>query len=128
LHVMVDRQMSLEEAHKVSEIIESKIKQSLPEIENITIHLEPYIAIPKDLKGHKTSDEKIIQLLKGHPEVKRVGRIVTLNFDELLKIDINCSFDKNLSIEKVHDLTSQIEQNIRNYFKNSVITIHPEPY
>ncbi len=128
LHVMVDRQMSLEEAHKVSEIIENKIRQSLPEIENITIHLEPYITIPKDLKGHKTSDEKIIQLLKEHPEVKKIGRIVTLNFNELLKIDINCSFDKDLPIEKVHDLTSQIEQNIRNYFKNSVITIHPEPF
>lgn len=129
LHVMVDRQMSLEEAHKISEIIEDKIKQSLPEIEHITIHLEPYITIPKDLKTEpKTSDEKIIQILKEHPEVKKIGSIVTLKFDELLKIDINCSFDKNLSIEKVHDLTSQIEQNIRNYFKNSVITIHPEPF
>jgi len=128
LHVMVDRQMSLDDAHKISEVIENKIRQSLPEIENITIHLEPYITIPRDLKGHKTSDEKIIQLLKDHTEVREVGRIVILNFDELLKIDINCSFDKTLSIEKVHEITSQIEQNIRNYFKNSVITIHPEPF
>lgn len=128
LHVMVDRQMSLEEAHKISEIIEDKIKQSLEEVEYITIHLEPYITIPKNLEGHKTSDEKIIQILKQHPEIKKIGRIVTLNFDKLLKIDINCSFDKNLSIEKVHDLTSQIEQDIRNYFKDSVITIHPEPF
>jgi cation diffusion facilitator family transporter len=128
LHVMVDRQMSLEDAHKVSEIIEEKIRQSLQEIEHITIHLEPYITMPKDLKEHKTSDEKIIELLKEHHEVKKIGRIVTLNFDEILKIDIDCSFDKNLSIEKVHDLTSEIEQNIRRYFKNSVITIHPEPF
>jgi divalent metal cation (Fe/Co/Zn/Cd) transporter len=67
-------------------------------------------------------------MLKEHPEVKKIGRIVTLNFDEVLKIDINCSFDRDLSIEKVHDLTSQIEKDIRNYFKNSVITIHPEPF
>jgi cation diffusion facilitator family transporter len=128
LHVMVDRQMSLEDAHRISEIIEEKIKQSLQEIEHITIHLEPYITIPRDLKGYKTSDEKIIQILKQHLEVKKIGRIVTLNFGELLKIDINCSFDKSLSIEEVHDLTSQIEQDLRNYFKNSVITIHPEPF
>lgn len=129
LHVLVDRQMSLQEAHNISEIIENKIKESLPEIENITIHLEPFITIPTDLKTEpKTSDEKIIQMLKEHPEVKKIGRIVTLNFDEVLKIDINCSFDRDLSIEKVHDLTSQIEKDIRNYFKNSVITIHPEPF
>lgn len=129
LHVMVDRDMSLEGAHKISEIIEDKIKHDLPEIENITIHLEPYVTIPKDLKTKpKTSDEKILQLLGEHPEVKKIGRIVTLNFGEILKIDIDCSFDKDLSIEKVHDLTSQIEKDIRTHFKNSVITIHPEPF
>ena len=74
------------------------------------------------------SSQKIIQLLKEHAEVKKIGSIVTLNFEDLLKIDIDCSFDKDLSIEKVHDLTSKIEQNIRSHFKNSVITIHPEPY
>lgn len=128
LHAMVDRQMSLDEAHHISEIIEEKIRKAMPEIEHITIHLEPHIEIPKNLKSRSTNDEKILELLKEHPQVKKVGTIVTLNFDELVKIDIDCSFDKDLSIERVHDLTSQIEQNIRNHFKNSVITIHPEPY
>ncbi len=128
LHAMVDRQMSLDEAHHISEIIEEKIRKEMPEIEHITIHLEPHIEIPKNLKSRSTNDEKILELLKEHPQVKKVGTIVTLNFDELVKIDIDCSFDKDLSIEMVHDLTSQIEQNIRNHFKNSVITIHPEPY
>ena len=128
LHAMVDRQMSLDQAHRISEIIEEKIRKDMPEIEHITIHLEPHIEIPKNLKSRSTNDEKILDILKEHPQVKKVGTIVTLNFDELVKIDIDCSFDKDLSIEMVHDLTSQIEQNIRNHFKNSVITIHPEPY
>ena len=128
LHVMVDREMSLDEAHRISEIIEDKIKQSLKEVEHTTIHLEPYIAIPEDLKGYKTSDEKITRLIRMYPEVKKIGRIVTLSFDTMSKIDINCSFDKSLSIEKVHDIISKIEQDIRGNFKNSVITIHPEPF
>ncbi|NOS62881.1 MAG: cation transporter, partial [Nitrosarchaeum sp.] len=41
--------------------------------------------------------------------------------------DIDCSFDKESSIEKVHDLTSEIEHVIRTQIKNAVITIHPEP-
>jgi divalent metal cation (Fe/Co/Zn/Cd) transporter len=73
------------------------------------------------------ADEKIIQLLRGHHEVKKIGDIVTLNFGDIVKIDINCSFDKDLSIEKVHDLTSQIEHDIRGHFASSIITIHPEP-
>ena len=62
-----------------------------------------------------------------YPEIKKIGRIVSLNFENILKIDIDCSFDKELSIEKVHDLTSEIEHIIREEIKNAVITIHPEP-
>ncbi|MDC8438047.1 MAG: cation-efflux pump, partial [Candidatus Nitrosotenuis sp.] len=129
LHVMVDRQMTLEDAHNLADAIEYKIRDAMPEIENITIHLEPHIAIPTDLKSEpKTTDEEIIAILKEHPEVKKIGRIVTLNFEDLKKIDINCSFERGLTIERVHDITSQIEHSIRGRFKNSVITIHPEPF
>lgn len=127
LHVMVDRTMNLEQAHRISEIIEENIRTQIPQIEHITIHLEPYIAIPKDQKTYKMTDEQIIHLLKQRSEVKKIGTIVTLNFGQLVKIDISCSFDKQLSIEKVHDITSQIEHAIRDRFENSVITIHPEP-
>jgi len=128
LHVMVDRNMRLEDAHKLSDQIEERIHQQEPGIQGITIHLEPHIEIPRDLTEYKTSDEKVMALLREHKGVRKVGRIVTLKFDDLLKIDIDCSFDKDLPIERVHDLTSQIEQDVRNHFKNSVITIHPEPF
>ncbi len=37
LHVMVDRQMSLDDAHGISEIIENRIRQVMPETGHITI-------------------------------------------------------------------------------------------
>ena len=129
LHVMVNREMNLEQAHKISETIEEKIFKSIPDINHVTIHLEPHIAIPTTLKSdYRKTDQKILALLKEYDEIKKIGNIVTLYFDDLLKIDIDCSFDKDLSIENVHDLTSQIEQRIRSHFKNSVITIQPEPF
>lgn len=129
LHVMVSREMNLEQAHKISEEIEQKIFTTIPDINHVTIHLEPHIAIPTTLKSdYKKTDQKILEILKEYGEIKKIGNIVTLYFDDLLKIDIDCSFDKDLPIESVHDLTSQIEQKIRGQFKNSVITIHPEPF
>ena len=59
--------------------------------------------------------------------MQKIGRIISLNFENILKIDIDCSFDKELSIEKVHDLTSEIEHVIRTEIQDAVITIHPEP-
>jgi divalent metal cation (Fe/Co/Zn/Cd) transporter len=39
--VTVDRQLSMEKAHDISDNIEKKIKDSIPEAD-ITIHLEPH--------------------------------------------------------------------------------------
>ena len=128
LHVMVGREKNLDEAHKISEFVEEKIQKSLPEIHHITIHLEPFVTIPEKLKvGGKTTEENIRSLLEEYSEIKKVGRIVILQYKNIQKIDIDCSFDGKLSIEKVHDLTSQIERKIRSQFKNAIITIHPEP-
>ena len=128
LHVMVERGMNLLSAHRISEKIEQKIYENIPEIEHVTIHLEPFLTMPKSLNlEDKITEEKIRKILEKYTEIKRIGRIVSLSFENILKIDIDCSFDGELSIEKVHDLTSEIEQKIRLEVKNSVITIHPEP-
>ncbi len=128
LHVMVDREINLYSAHKISEAIEQKIQENIPEIEHVTIHLEPFLAVPINLNVEdKITEEKIREILKKYPEIKKIGRIISLNFENILKIDIDCSFDKESSIEKVHDLTSEIEHVIRTQIKNAVITIHPEP-
>ncbi|WP_316506192.1 cation diffusion facilitator family transporter [Nitrosopumilus sp.] len=128
LHVMVNREINLQSAHKISEIIEQKIHENMPEIEHATIHLEPFVTVPDKLNVEdKITEEKIKVILEKYPEIKKIGRIVSLNFENILKIDIDCSFDKELSIEKVHDLTSEIEHIIRAKIKNAVITIHPEP-
>jgi len=128
LHVMVDREINLLSAHKISELVEQKIQENIPEIEHATIHLEPFVKIPENFNlEDKVTEEKIKIILEKYPEIKKIGRIISLNFENILKIDIDCSFEKELSIEKVHDLTSEIEHIIRAEIKNSVITIHPEP-
>ena len=128
LHVMVDKEINLSSAHKISEIVEQKIQENIPEITHSTIHLEPFVTVPEKFNVEDTiTEEKIKEVLEKYPEIKKIGRIVSLSFENILKIDIDCSFDKELSIEKVHDLTSKIEHVIRTQIKNAVITIHPEP-
>lgn len=128
LHVMVNREINLDSAHKISEIIEQRIQKEIPEIEHATIHLEPFVTVPENFNlEDKETEREIKSILENYNEIKSIGRIVSLRFENIQKIDIDCSFDKELSIEKVHDLTSEIEQLIRAEIKNSVITIHPEP-
>ena len=129
LHVMVDKEINLYSAHKISEIIEKEIQKNIPGIEHATIHLEPFTKIPENFNAEdKITEQKIKEILEQYSQIKKIGRIVSLSFENILKIDIDCSFDKELSIENVHDLTSEIEHVIRTEIKNVVITIHPEPY
>jgi len=128
LHVMVEREINLSSAHRISEIIEQRIQEQIPEIEHATIHLEPFVTVPENINIEDVeTEEKIKAILEKYSDIKKIGRIVSLKFENILKIDIDCSFNKDLSIEKVHDLTSEIEHIIRIEIKNSVITIHPEP-
>jgi len=128
LHVMVDREVNLYSAHKISEEVEEKIQRNIPAVEHVTIHLEPFVTVPENFNiRDKETEQKIRVILEKYPEIEKIGRIVSLNFENILKIDIDCSFDKELSIEKVHDLTSHIEREIRSEIDNAVITIHPEP-
>jgi cation diffusion facilitator family transporter len=128
LHVMVDRNMSLEDAHRVSDEIESQIKKSVANVNHITIHLEPYISIPNSVPVEDiTIEEQVTKIIKEYSKVKKVGRVITLHLQDIFKVDIDCSFEKNLSIEEVHDIVSEIESKIKNQIKNAIVTIHPEP-
>ena len=127
-HVMVDGNMHLEEAHKISDEIEAQIRNAVANINHITIHLEPYVSIPKSLPVEDLSiEQQITKTIKEYPAVKKIGRVITFQLQDIFKVDIDCSFDGNLSIERVHDIVSEIEYKIKNQIKNAVITIHPEP-
>lgn len=128
LHVLVDRNMSLEEAHKVSDEIEVQIKKSVENINHITVHLEPYVSIPKSVPVEDlTIEEQVANITKEYPSVKKIGRVITFQLQDIFKVDIDCSFDGNLTIEEVHGIISEIEYKIKNQIKNAIVTIHPEP-
>ena len=128
LHVMVDRNMSLEDAHKVSDEIEEQIKKSVDNVNHITIHLEPYVSLPKSIPVEDlTIEEQVTNIIKEYSSVKKIGRVITFQLQNIYKVDIDCSFAGNLTVEQVHDIVSEIENKIKGQVKNAIVTIHPEP-
>jgi divalent metal cation (Fe/Co/Zn/Cd) transporter len=73
LHVMVNKDINLLSAHKISEIIEQKIQENIPEIEHATIHLEPFVTVPKNFNlEDKIVEEEIRTVLEKYPEIKKL--------------------------------------------------------
>ncbi|HYY40825.1 MAG TPA: cation transporter dimerization domain-containing protein, partial [Nitrososphaera sp.] len=131
LHIQVNRSATLAEAHSIANAVEDSIKKQLKDVENITVHLEP---VMPDVNGMEPVADRTIHdsirnaILGSASGVKKVDRIGTYRTAEnILKIDINCAFSSEMTIEQIHERVSEIEKQIRIKYPKSIVTIHAEP-
>lgn len=131
LHVQVDRSASLSDAHSIANAVEESIKLRLHNIENVVVHLEPFI---QDLGVKPLSDKdtynSVMQIVEASPNIGRVGKVALYKTSEdLLKVDVECTFEQGdkSTIEQVHEQVSEIEKKIQAKFPGSIVTIHSEP-
>jgi len=129
LHALVEPQLSIEEAHSIAEKIEENITAQINNIENVTVHIEPYA--PKMRREFKIDDADVLRMIRqivaAHPNIRSVKRVVTYVSEKRRYINIDCSFDKSVSVGAMHNTVSHIEREIKNRFKEAVVTIHAEP-
>lgn len=129
LHVQVDPSLPLEEAHGIADSIEKGIEESVPEVRQVTVHLEP--SMPESAEGTIVDDkyvsEKIRSVIQTYPEVLEVSAITIYSRGDKLHINVHCRFAGDAPISEIHDMISQIEEGVRKNVGNAVVTIHPEP-
>jgi cation diffusion facilitator family transporter len=128
LHAYVEPDLSIEKAHEIAEKIEARVRKQVKDIENVTVHIEPFQASLQ--KGSKTDEaevRKIIHKTAGSlNEALNVKRIVTYVADNKRHINIDCSFTKQISIEEAHDVASVIEEKVKSHFVETIVTVHME--
>jgi cation diffusion facilitator family transporter len=131
LHIQVNRSATLGEAHSIANAVEDSIKKQLGSVENITVHLEPVMpdVVGMEPIADSTMHEFIRNTILGSASgVKKVDRIgIYRTAENILKIDVNCSFSSDMTIEQIHELVSKIEKDIRVKYPGSIVTIHAEP-
>ena len=129
LHVMVDPAMPLEKAHSIAEEIEENLKGKMGYVENVTVHIEPYgVEARREFLVEDAQVERMIrQIVAKHPSIRNVKRVVTYMSEKRRHINIDCAFDKGVSVEAMHHTVSHVEEEIKNRFKEAVVTIHAEP-
>lgn len=138
LHVMVDGSMPLSRAHAMSDAIEESIVSEFPDTGHATVHIEPRAEALAEADegpagaggggaGAGGRDAEIRAIAGAHPRVVRVGRVASFAFKGALKVDVDCAFDGSLPVRDVHDMTAEIERDIRAMFAGALVTVHPEP-
>ncbi|MEM1538175.1 MAG: cation-efflux pump [Candidatus Nezhaarchaeales archaeon] len=129
LHAYVDPKLSVHEAHELAGRIENKLKERIENIENVTVHVEPF---NEKLQRGPALDEKEVQKIiyetvKRLQEISAVERIVTYVADGKRYINIDCCFASQISIEEAHKVASKIENEIKKKFTETIVTVHVEP-
>jgi len=143
LHLEVDEQLSLREAHRRATVLEDEIRQlsslepdSGPRHAVINIHIEP-------LGTHiATGDQAVVEMRDLARDVETFVNDLRQEFHELadchevrvrqverkILVSCHCTMDGNLPITVIHDVTGALEDRVREKFPQIArVTIHPEP-
>jgi len=129
LHAPVDPKISVETAHEIAQNIENRIEERIAEVEDVTVHMEPFS--PKRRKGSMVNEEEISNIIHGvaenYRQAFRVKGIVTYVARKKRYINIDCSFTKQISLKDAHEIASQVEEQLREHFAETTVTVHMEP-
>ena len=128
LHAYVDSKMSVEEAHEIAEKIENRMHTGIKQLENVTVHVEPYGSDVHMTEIDEKELEKIVQ--KVAKDIERnlyVKKVVTYVAEGKRFINMDCCFTKQVSIAEAHEIASRIETEIKERFADAVVTVHMEP-
>jgi len=128
LHAYVNPELSVEEAHKIAETIEQRIRAEIKPLENITVHVEPSsIAGPSKDIDEVHLKTLVNEISKGIAAHIRIKKIVTYAAEGKRYINIDCCFTKQIQIKEAHKIASQIEKETKERFANANVTVHIEP-
>jgi cation diffusion facilitator family transporter len=127
LHAYVDPEISVEEAHKIAETIELRIRQKIKSVENVTVHIEPFENDVSELINEAKLRKIVYEVAKSTDDKLEVKHILTYSAGGKHYINIDCCFTKHVSIKDAHKLASFLEKETKERFANSVVTVHMEP-
>jgi cation diffusion facilitator family transporter len=119
--VFIDKVLSLEVAHGVTDRISKRIQSIIPD-SDVIVHAEP-LSVETVALVAKIRSEAV-----NFPEIKNIHNILVSEVDNKLHIDFHIELEGALSLTKAHDLASELEARIRK-LDGSIVAVssHVEP-
>jgi cation diffusion facilitator family transporter len=120
------------EAHGLATEIEEQIREEVPTVEKVTIHLEEYHPGERELVDATQSEQELVDKIKA--VALRDTRVAACTDVTILKrggqyhLTFTCQFDKSRTLAEVHEIISEVEGLLYQQFPQLYrITVHAEP-
>ncbi len=132
LHLEVDEDLTVAQAHKQATALEDALRKALPAVDRIVTHLEPAGEGSSRRQATEADEVEIRRLLR---QLKTIGGIdcqphdITVRRDGgELAVTFHCTVEADAPIADAHTLTERVEGLLRSQVPNlGRVVIHVEP-
>jgi cation diffusion facilitator family transporter len=130
-HLELDEHLSLKDAHDRVSVLESEIRQDVPEISSILTHIESEpatIETGDEIVRDARLEKRLKAIASEFPEILDMHDVQIKRVRGRLYVSCHCTMSDDLPLSRVHDIQTELE--IR--FKHEApelfrVLIHPEP-
>ena len=132
LHLETDAGLALRQAHEDAHRLEAAIHAELPDIAEITTHIEPHRDQPESRRDvTETSAEllrRVHRIAAATPGIVECHDVTVRRAGKEISLTMHCTFAPGLSVRRVHEISTNLEQHLRATVPNLArVTTHPEP-
>lgn len=136
LHLEIDPELSLAEAHQQATELEEEIRRLREEPIEVNIHIEPLgtaISVPdagaENLLALAAGIESFLNSLPAeYHELLNSHNVIVRQVQHHILASCHCVMRSELPVTQVHDVTAALEDRVKEKFPQIYrITIHPEP-
>jgi len=132
LHIEIEENMRLREAHGFVTALESEIRRKVPEIDSVLTHIESEPATIEQPEDASAEDRQLELGLRAAaaaiPEIVDVHAIAIVHTGEHLSLSCHCTLPDELPMHRVHELITALEDRFKLECPQAYrVTIHPEP-
>ncbi|MBC7232951.1 MAG: cation-efflux pump [Chloroflexi bacterium] len=132
LHLEVSDELTLGQAHAQASLLEERIKTQIPEISEISTHIEP-MSVARTGCDQLPEDSLIAQqvreIVQGVPQVRDCHGVTVYRAEGKLFLSLHCTLDESLPIAQAHDIATTIEERLKRECSDvESVSVHVEPH
>ncbi|HEV2177677.1 MAG TPA: cation-efflux pump [Terriglobia bacterium] len=132
LDLEVDPGLSLEAAHGRATRLEAEIERQLPEVDEVTVHIEPLLrrveAADEARAVAAGMERELMNIARDTPGLVDCHSLEAHTVGANVLVSLHCTLDPSLPVARVHDITEDLEFRFRKEFPQiSKVSIHAEP-
>ncbi len=132
LHIEVDEELALQQAHAAADAVEAAVLQELPTVARVVTHIEPareQRLRTRDVTGASDAVlEEVKAAVRATPGILECHDIEVRRSGEEIFLTMHCTFAAGRTVREVHDISTELERRLRREIPHLTrVTTHAEP-